>query len=107
VTDSRIPQQRRAVTAAAAHHSDTLALLTGTYSLFALVAAMVQAGKLTHLNLEAPSSTVSWFVWWSLSAVFAVIVAAAATVVSTLLRVEPSGEPTTSEQVDDVSGGTE
>jgi hypothetical protein len=45
-------------------------------------------------------------VWWSLTGVFAVVIGAAATVVSTLLRHGHVGVATTSEQVEEVSGGT-
>jgi hypothetical protein len=107
VTDARSPENRQALTAAAAHRSDTVVLLAGTYALFSLIAAMVQAGKLTQLNLEsAPSSTIGWFVWWSLTGVFAVVIGAAATVVSTLLRLGHGRMATNSERVDEVSSGT-
>ena len=105
MTDARSPEIRQALIAAAAHRSDTVVILAGTYALFALIAAMVQADKLTQLNLEgAPSSTVGWFVWWSLTGVFAVVIAAAATVVSTLLRLGHGGVATIRDRVDEVSG---
>jgi hypothetical protein len=87
---------------ASAHRASTVAGLLGLYALIALAAALAQAAKVGQLSLEEfPGRTVGWLAWWSLSGLFAVIGAAAAIVITTLLRHGPAASDPVDEPVVD------
>ena len=88
---------------ASAQQANTVAGMLSLYALVALACALVQASKVGHLSFERfPGRTVGWLAWWSLSGLFAVVGAAAAVAVATLLKHGPAAsEPAETPVVDD------
>jgi hypothetical protein len=85
-----------------AQQARTVAGMLSLYALFAFAGALAQAGKVGHLSLERfPGRTVGWLAWWSLSGLFAVVGAAAAIVVATLLSHGPAAPEAAQESADD------
>ena len=93
----------RARAETSAHHANSVAGVLGLYALLALAGALAQAVKVGQLSSELfPGRTVGWLAWWSLSGLFAVVGAAAAIVIATLLHHGPAAPvPTVEPAVDD------